>query len=66
MLRDGQSRFYGLPCHGNACYKLGFDSAGNRVDPDKRNFIPDRKREEALTDYCKKLTPQVLYLILLK
>ena len=50
---------YSLPIHGNACFKIGFDAGGNRVDPDKRNFIPDRKREEAISDYCKKLTPEV-------
>ena len=40
---------------------MGFDRAGNSVDPEKRNCVRDRTQENVISDYCKKLTPEVVY-----
>ena len=51
--------FYGLPIHGNSGSKAGIDAVGDLVNPDTRNYTPNRKNLDKCIRMLQKHIPKV-------
>ncbi|XP_033641386.1 monomeric sarcosine oxidase-like isoform X2 [Asterias rubens] len=52
--------FYGLPIHGNSGSKAGIDAVGDLVNPDTRNYTPNRKNLDKCIRMLQKHIPKSL------
>ncbi|MBM4422328.1 MAG: N-methyl-L-tryptophan oxidase [Chloroflexi bacterium] len=62
---EGDPYAYGFPVYGEVATKLGMDAAGPIVDPDRRDYLPDPKRElrsgQFLRRYCPGFLGPILF-----
>jgi sarcosine oxidase len=57
---EGDHLVYGFPIYGEVATKVGLDASGPAVDPDGRDFIPDRVREQRVERWLQKYIPGFL------